>query len=252
MGSWLENLAHDAGKIALSYFNGSFEVIVKENNTPVTTADLAVDRFLRERILAEFPDDCVLSEETEDDPRRLEAKRVWIVDPIDGTSVFIEGRDHFAILVALTIGGGVVESVAHLPALGATMYSKQGEGCFLNGSRVRVSSRGMDEARISCCGDKTPQLDTVKARMVESYLAIIDVARGRLDGGVFEISPLAGEHDLACAVGAIGEAGGRVTDGEGEPLRFNKQVRSVPPVMVCSNGLIHDALLAKTQAIMHC
>ncbi|MBI5090826.1 MAG: hypothetical protein HZB26_00095 [Candidatus Hydrogenedentes bacterium] len=246
---WLERLTHEAGELAMTYYRGSYEIFTKDNDTPVTTADLEVDRFLQGRIRAEHPGDCILSEETTDDPDRLHAQRVWIIDPIDGTALFIAKKDTFAILIGLCVDGDPVESCGHLPAVAMTMYSKKNDGCYLNGERVGVSQRGMSEARISCWGEKFVALNTVPVKMRESNLALIELARGELDGCVFHIDGCAGEHDFVCAAASIRDAGGKVTDLDGHPLRFNKPVRSTPEVLVCSNGVIHDALLERTRAV---
>jgi len=247
---WLEQLARDAGDLAMTYYRGDYEIFNKENDTPVTTADLEVDKFIQKRLRAEFPDDCILSEETPDDPDRLNKERVWIIDPIDGTALFIAKKDVFAILIGLCINGEPFESCSHLPAINTTMYSKRGEGCFLNGERVRVSTRGMDKAHISCWGNKLSVLDTDFPKLNHGFLALIEVARGKLDGCVFEVGRKAGEHDLVCAAAAIRDAGGRVSDLEGNALLFNKPVRTTPEFMVCSNGVIHDELLARVRALL--
>ncbi|MBM3289654.1 MAG: 3'(2'),5'-bisphosphate nucleotidase CysQ, partial [Candidatus Hydrogenedentes bacterium] len=82
MNDWLIQLAEEAGRTAMDFRRQGFEVITKPDGSPVTSADLAIDRFLHEEISARYPGDCILSEETPDDPDRLSARRVWIADPI--------------------------------------------------------------------------------------------------------------------------------------------------------------------------
>ena len=90
-----------AGQQALKLAAEGFETHIKKDRSPVTTADLAVNQILHERLLTAFPHDAWLSEETPDDPRRLENKRVWVIDPIDGTKYFMRGVPQYAISVAL-------------------------------------------------------------------------------------------------------------------------------------------------------
>ena len=246
---WLEQLAREAGSLAMTYYRGEYQIFTKDNDTPVTTADLEVDRFLQARLREAFPADCILSEETPDDPDRLNKRRVWIIDPIDGTALFIAKKDIFAILIGLCIDGEAVESCSHLPAINTTMYSKKGEGCYLNGTPVRVSDRDIDAASISCWGSRFAALDTMPVKMVSGFLSLIELARGKLDGCLFEVGSKAGEHDLVCAAAAIRDAGGRITDLNGHDLRFNKPVRSTPEYLVCTNGVIHDELLKRMRSI---
>src|SRR5690242_16010919 len=88
MNDWLVGLAEECGRMALDYWRSGFEVITKPDGSPVTTADLAIDGFIHNEIALRFPGDCVLSEESPEDPDRLGATRVWIADPIDGTAHF--------------------------------------------------------------------------------------------------------------------------------------------------------------------
>src|SRR5262245_49791983 len=98
-----ERAARHAGSIIMNLFKGKFTVREKSKNNPVTTADLAANQKIREIIRGQFPHDGWLSEEDQDDARRLELSRVWVVDPIDGTKEFIEGVPQFAISIALVV-----------------------------------------------------------------------------------------------------------------------------------------------------
>ncbi|RMF29498.1 MAG: 3'(2'),5'-bisphosphate nucleotidase CysQ, partial [Chloroflexi bacterium] len=93
--------AREAGQAIRRYYRNAYEVKDKSPDNPITDADREADRILRERITAAFPQDGWLSEETRDDPTRLSRKRVWIVDPLDGTKDFIGGIPEFALSIAL-------------------------------------------------------------------------------------------------------------------------------------------------------
>jgi myo-inositol-1(or 4)-monophosphatase len=99
----------------------------------VTTADLAADRILHEQLLAAFPGDGWLSEETLDDPARLGWPRVWVVDPLDGTREFVKGIPEFAISVALVVAGRVVLGLVHNPISGELFHALRGGGAHLDG-----------------------------------------------------------------------------------------------------------------------
>src|SRR5579885_3395950 len=127
-----------AGLRAMELRRDGFETFIKPDRSPVTTADLAVDRMLREALLAAFPDDGWLSEETADDPIRLEKKRVWVVDPIDGTKYFMRGESQFAVSAALVQEGTVVAGAVFNPATDELFGAARGLGTRLNGVRVPV------------------------------------------------------------------------------------------------------------------
>ena len=117
------NLCVDAGQTsrALGYFGRPGAVREKPGgHGPVTEADLAVDAMLRERLLAARPDYGWLSEESEDDPARLGAARLFVVDPIDGTRAFVAGQRFWAHSLAVVAAGEAVAGVVHLPMLGRT------------------------------------------------------------------------------------------------------------------------------------
>lgn len=243
MNRWLCDLAEEAGRIALDFLRDGFETNTKPDGSLVTSADLRLDRFLQERIRARFPEDCVLSEESPDDPRRLDARRVWLVDPIDGTTHFASRRPDFGILITRCEDGDAVECVAHFPALSVTLYASADLGAFVNGRAVNVSNRDFDTASVVCTVDGASALNTAPPTQRNNAMAIFRVITGEIDGCALQTSPSAGEHDYAWASCAAAAAGGRFTDLAGAPLKYNKVRRTMPRVLVCSNGMIHERLL---------
>src|SRR5690606_36352902 len=111
----------------------------KSPDQPVTAADLAADRLLRERLSAAFPSYGWLSEETVDSRDRLARSRVWIVDPIDGTNSFVAGSPEFVVCVGLVEEGEPAVGVVYNPATGELYHAVRGGGAFRNGEPIRVS-----------------------------------------------------------------------------------------------------------------
>lgn len=130
--------AREAGRIALRWFRAGIAVETKSDGSPVTEADRAVERALRDSIRARFPDDGILGEELGEDGAGDGDWR-WILDPIDGTAAFVAGVPLFAVLIAVEHGGEPVVGVLHFPALGETVWASRGGGAWLNGTRARVS-----------------------------------------------------------------------------------------------------------------
>jgi len=133
-------LLREAGEMTLAWFrNPDLTIERKGDGTPVTEADKAAERFLRERINQRFPDDAIIGEEEADTAGT--SGRTWIIDPIDGTKAFTHGVPLYTNLLAIDDGDGPAIGVINMPALGETVYAGRGLGCFCNGAPARVSSR---------------------------------------------------------------------------------------------------------------
>jgi Archaeal fructose-1,6-bisphosphatase and related enzymes of inositol monophosphatase family len=112
----LRSTAVAAGIIASSYFRKDVRSWTKENASPVSEADIIVDRFLAANLLQARPDYGWLSEETADNPSRLDCERVFVVDPIDGTRAFLRGEDYWTVSLAVVENGVPVAGVVYAPA----------------------------------------------------------------------------------------------------------------------------------------
>jgi len=132
--------AREAGDILLRHYHGGTESWEKSENNPVTLADLESDRAIAARLRAAFPDDGMLSEESLSDPMRVQKRRVWIIDPMDGTKEFTKKIPEFAVSIALVENGEPVMGVVLNPAADVSVWASKGDGTFLDGKRVRVSS----------------------------------------------------------------------------------------------------------------
>ena len=129
-----------AAGVLLRHFEEGSEAWEKSEDNPVTAADLESDKVIAEHLRGAFPDDALLSEETVADPTRTEHERVWIVDPMDGTKEFTKRIPEFCVSIALCEKGVPVVGVIHNPMSGVAIWATQGDGCFRDGERVRVSS----------------------------------------------------------------------------------------------------------------
>lgn len=129
--------AQEAGRLTLAHFQNTLVVESKADESPVTVADRAAERFIRERIEAAYPAHAVLGEEFGATIGQGSTHR-WLVDPIDGTKAFIRGVPLYAVLMALEVDGEVAVGVVDFPALGETVWAARGEGCYWNGRRCYV------------------------------------------------------------------------------------------------------------------
>ena len=130
-------LAIEAGKEILGLYGSSLRVEQKGEEGPVTEADRRADALIREGLSHAFPSDAILSEEFPDDQSRLHERRLWLVDPLDGTQSFIDRIDEFAVMIGLALEGRGVLGVVHLPCEEITLVAAEGVDAF----RVTTSGR---------------------------------------------------------------------------------------------------------------
>ena len=134
-------LARMAGELTLRYFRADdLDVDLKGDGTPVTAADRAAERLVRDELARRHPDDGVLGEEEAE--RIGTSGRRWVLDPIDGTKAFTHGVPLYTNLLAVEDEHGLAVGVVNVPALGETVWAGRGVGCFCNGRPARVSGHG--------------------------------------------------------------------------------------------------------------
>jgi myo-inositol-1(or 4)-monophosphatase len=241
--------AEAAGRIARRHWRAAPRQWEKAAGAgPVTEADIAIDRMLRERLLAARPGYGWLSEETEDDPARLSAERVFIVDPIDGTRAFIAGETGFAHALAVVENGRPVAGVVCLPAAGRLYAAERGRGATLNGAPITTGSReALAGAKVLAASHALAPANWPKGappveRHFRASLAcrLCLVAEGGFDA-TLTFRP-AWEWDVAAGALIAEEAGAVVTGARGEPLAFNADPPLVPGLLVAP-PLLHEAFL---------
>ena len=230
----------------------SWQVELKTGpDDPLTAADLAADRFLREHLGRAFPEAAMLSEESEDDLIRLERSWVWIVDPVDGTRSLVEGRRGVAVSVALAYEGHPLLGVLGNPVTGERFVGVQGRGAREVGvgpMKTRPLSELPDRPLIVVSASESrrgvwrPLEGDAELRIVGSTAyKMAEVARGAADAYV---TPGArSEWDAAAGQLIALEAGAKVSDLEGREIRYNQRRPEIRGVVV-SPAAVHDELRA--------
>jgi histidinol-phosphatase len=240
------DLADVADAISLPRFRAlDLRVDTKADRTPVTEADTAVERALRERLAEVRPADAILGEEEGaggPEPRR--PPRRWIIDPIDGTRNYSRGIPVWFTLVALEAAGRVEVGVASAPALGRRWWARRGDGAHASGTPIHVSRVTTLEAAVfSYAGSSRPFVEPILRRAwhpqpFSDAWAHLLVAEGAVDAAVeHQLAP----WDIAALVPIVEEAGGRCTDLTGA-------VRVDGGSLLTTNGLLHEQLLAELRA----
>lgn len=229
-------LADAADAISLPSFRSGLAVETKPDLTPVTQADRSVEAELRRVLARERPDDAILGEEA---GAAGDARRRWIIDPIDGTRNYSRGIPVWATLVALEVDGAVQLGVVSAPALGHRWWAERGSGAFGDGEPIHVSaiSRIEDAVLSFALENELPALArrAWHARGFGDFWPYMLVAEGGVDGTVDARG--VNEWDLAAMQVIVEEAGGRFSDLRGD-------ARIDGGSAVASNGLVHDELLA--------
>jgi myo-inositol-1(or 4)-monophosphatase len=241
--------AREAGAIIRKYYEGEIASREKGERGPVTAADLEANQIIHTHVSAAFPADGWLSEETADSTDRLAKRRVWVVDPLDGTKEFIQHIPEFCVCIALVEAGTPVVAVEYNPAADRLYVATRGAGTTVNGAAVRVSAtaRVADAVVLaSRSEDKRGEWDPFKPHCRVTLTGSVAFKLAELASGngdaTFTLTPK-NEWDICAGTLLVQEAGGTVTGLEGEPLVFN-QPSPLRPGMIASNGVLHDGLLA--------
>ncbi|KQM21876.1 3'(2'),5'-bisphosphate nucleotidase CysQ [Novosphingobium sp. Leaf2] len=248
----LETIVRSAGQIALASWPGDGHDLAsweKTPGSPVCTADLAVDSFLKRELSALLPSAGWLSEETADTAERQDHELVWLVDPIDGTRDYIRGRTGWAISVALVNTGRPLLGYLYAPARardqgGEFWWAEAGKGAWLNGQPLVASHRAqLAGARVPARKLAAEDADLCLVDQPNSIaLRMAMIADDRAD--LLTTLRWGYEWDIAAAGLIAREAGAVVTDAFGNPLNYNKRDPRAFGVMVSSTG-IHPAAVGR-------
>ncbi len=229
----------------MRYFRQSPEVWFKKGSSPVSEADYAADRYLRETLMAARPDYGWLSEETADDLDRLDACRTFVIDPIDGTRGFVDGLTAWCVSAAVVENRRSLAGVLVCPARDETYWATVAGGAWLNGRRIAVRTAG---ERLSISGpklmiDRLPEKWQVRVDR-EAYIPslayrVAMIASGALDATF--VKPNSHDWDIAAAELILSEAGGRLLDRNGHLPAFAGE-KIAHGALMAGSGELLDAM----------
>jgi myo-inositol-1(or 4)-monophosphatase len=244
-----ERAARAAGAIVRRYYEGGVGVTEKAPDNPVTRADLEANACIRALVAAAFADDGWLSEETADSAERLRKRRVWVVDPLDGTKEFLQHIPEFCVCIALVEDGRPVVAVEYNPAADRLYAAVRGQGTTVNGVPAHVSRTArVPDALVlaSRSEDQRGEWEAFKGRVRVQLTGSVAYKLAELATGAgdatFTLTPK-NEWDICAGTLLVEEAGGRVTGLDGAPLVFNQR-ETLRAGMIASNRVLHDALRA--------
>src|SRR4051812_15523768 len=260
-------LAREAGAVLLRHYHTPFLVEQKVNALQemeeVTAADREANDLIVERLSAEFPDDGILAEESKDTERRLEKERVWLIDPMDGTKNFVQRDGDFAVQIGLAVGGESVVGAVYQPVRDVLYWAAQGDGSWIedaDGARqMTVSSQTSAHQMVlaSSRSHRSPRMEQV----VNLFGFKNEVRRGSVGVKIgliteqqadlyLHLSPSTKQWDTCGPEIILHEAGGRLTDLFGQPLRYNGVRIDNRNGIVATNGAAHQLVIDKLQPLL--
>ena len=250
----IRHAATVAGEQAVAMRAAGLVTMYKADKSPVTDADLAVDLWLREHLSAARPAYGWLSEETVDDPSRLDCERVFIVDPIDGTRAYVKGKPWWGVSIAIVEAGRPLVGVVRAPDRDETFEAEADRGARLNGAPIHGSSTAvLEDCRLLADAPmmthpawKRPWPPMRMENRNSIAYRLCSVASGDVDA-MLALSPKS-EWDMAAGDLIAVEAGCVVTDHKGRSLAYNR-VKPTAPSLVCAGPALHRLILERTEPI---
>ena len=254
-------LARAAGAVLLEHYHSPFLVEQKinalEEMEEVTAADREANELIVSRLRREFPDDGILAEESSDTEHRLDKDRVWLIDPMDGTKNFIARDGDFAVQIGVAVNGESVAGVVYQPVRDVLYRAARGNGSWIEtadrpAQRMSVSNRTEPSEMVlaSSRSHRGPRMD----RVVSAFGFKEEMRRGSVGVKMgliaeqradlyFHLSPSTKQWDTCGPEIILVEAGGKVTDLFGQPLRYNGVRVDNRNGIVATNTAAHEMVI---------
>jgi len=244
-----------AGDKILEIYESDFQVEKKDDNSPITKADLESNKIIKESLLQTgIP---ILSEEDADDKSRTGSDKVWIVDPLDGTQDFVNKTGEFTVMVGLVENHIPVMGLVYWPTEKKLFFAEKDLGAFCHDSEgwAKISVRAVEEVAESLAlvsrhhlSDKEKemleQLEIKNTASIGSSLKVMEIASGRADIYLTSTNKMK-QWDTAAAHCIISEAGGKMTDISGNDLIYNTESVNHENGLLVTNGIIHEDVISK-------
>jgi len=242
-----------AGKTVMNVYNQEFSLTLKKDNEPLTEADVKSNQIIQNIISdSGYP---ILSEESEDNKKRLDSKKIWIVDPLDGTSDFIKKTGEFTIMISLVEEHIPILGVIYWPTKSILYLAQKGQGAFKsdNGAWSKLSVSNVSELEnCRAVGSRYHISDTeqnlIKRLNISQFtskgssLKVADISSGNAEL-YFTTTNKIKQWDTCASYCLITEAGGKMTDMFGNDLKYNTERLNHENGLLVSNGLIHNHII---------
>jgi myo-inositol-1(or 4)-monophosphatase len=253
----LRTAAVTAGIIAASYFRRDLKTWTKENASPVSEADIVLDKFLHSALTTARPDYGWLSEESADNSIRMDRTRAFVVDPIDGTRGFINGEDSWTVSLAVVENGVPIAGVVYAPARDEMYDAFLEGGARLNGGPiVRRTPPDRQAPLIPAPGAVHQELQAAGLHYTRGPFypslayRLVQITTGKLDATVVRRGSQ--DWDLAGAAAVLGECGVGFEDACGTPMRFNRADVRHGALAAFANSSLRDVLCGALVKVYGC
>ena len=245
----------DAGNKILEIYQKDFETSTKKDNSPVTEADIQSNEIIK-KILSKTPHH-ILSEEDKDDESRLSKDTLWIVDPLDGTSDFIDKTGEFTVMIALIRNKKPILGIINWPTQNTLFVAQRGKGAFRYSDGEWNKIRVTEITKLIDCkivgsrhhlSDKEKlfikNLGVNEFTSIGSSLKVGKISSGEAEAYITTTNKMK-EWDSAASYCIVLEAGGKMTDISGNDINYNNKDVYHKNGIVVSNGLIHDKIISE-------
>ena len=242
-----------AGNAILKIYEKDYETSIKKDDSPITEADLKSNEIIKEYLSK--TNHKVLSEEDKDDQNRLSEETIWIVDPLDGTSDFIDKTGEFTVMVALVKNKIPILGLISWPTEKTIFMAQKGHGAFRfskNEWKKIAVTRTAELSQCRAVGSRhhlsEKEKKFIEKLKIKSFTSIGSSLKvGKISSGEAEVyittTNKMKEWDTAASYCIINEAGGRMTDNFGNDLTYNNEVVNHQNGILVTNGLIHNKIL---------
>ena len=232
-----------AGDLSIQLRNEGLQKEIKSDNTPVSNGDLEVNKILTKKILKLTPDIPIVSEETSHNKSKDDLKDFWLIDPIDGTYDYINNKEEFTLNAGLILNRKAVAGLINVPAKNRMFYSygKNNSFEFTRNIKTKLDCKKLsplNSVKVVSYSDKLkPEIEKIHKKLgvteyvkMKSSLKFCVIASGEFDGYVAE--PRACEWDIAAGHAILENAGGIITDFDGNEITYGKKGFKNPSLII--------------------
>jgi len=245
--------ALEAGKTVMNVYSQEFSSTLKNDNEPLTEADVKSNKIIQ-KIISDSGH-LILSEESPDDKKRLAHKKIWIVDPLDGTSDFIKKTGEFTIMISLVEDHIPILGVIYWPTEKKLYLAQKGQGAFKSESGIwsKLSVSNVSELENCRAVGSRYHISEIEHNLIKrlnisqftskgSSLKVADISSGNAEL-YFTTTNKIKQWDTCASYCLITEAGGKMTDMFGNDLKYNTERLNHENGLLVSNGLIHNHII---------
>jgi len=245
--------ALEAGKTVMNVYNQEFSSTLKNDNEPLTEADIKSNQIIQ-KIISDSGHP-ILSEESVDDKKRLDHKKIWIIDPLDGTSDFIKKTGEFTIMISLVEDHIPILGVIYWPTEKKLYLAQKGYGAFKSESGIwsKLSVSNVSELENCRAVGSRYHISKIEQNLIKrlnisqftskgSSLKVADISSGNAEL-YFTTTNKIKQWDTCASYCLITEAGGKMTDMFGNDLKYNTERLNHENGLLVSNGLIHNHII---------